>query len=167
MSVPSGNPVRSKIRAAAVYGLQNNITTGGGYYNTVTRAYDPPRSYEDFDEFPCFNVESVGETCENAYDAFIGQQSQRLKNEFILKITAYVNDNNDPALAQDKILSDVQEYFGNNYTIPDSSGAGTAFGCYYYNSHPFGTEDNRPNVGIEINYLVWYRQFLTDPTQAG
>jgi len=167
MTLPTNNPVRSRIRKAAVWGLGNEITTANGYWNTVTRAYDPPRGYEDFDEFPCFNIAAEGEECENAFDPNKGQQSQRLKIGTTLLITAFISDNNDPALAQDKLLADVQRYFGNNFTIPDEDGVGLALSCYYLGSTPFGTGQAQPNVGIEINYQIWYRQFLTDPAKAG
>lgn len=166
MSLPTKDPARSCIRQAAVYGLKNRINEGE-YWNTVKRAYDPIRTYEQFDEFPCFNVSIESEISDNASNITIEQQQLKLHNSFNLQMVAYLNDNNDSALAQDKILADVQKYFGLNYRIPDINNIPTAFNCYYLSSIPFSTNRNKPNCGIIIQYKVWYRQFLTDPAQAG
>ena len=167
MSLPSKDPVRSRIRQAAVYGLKNRITTAGGYWNNVKRAYDPVRTYEQFDVYPCINVSTENEICDNASDFTIEQQQLRLHNSFILQMVAFLNDNNDPALAEDKILADIQMYFGKNFRIPDSAGTATAFNCYYEGAEPIGTNRTKPNTGIIVKYRVWYRQFSTDPAIAG
>ena len=183
MAIPSTLPVRSRIRSAALYGLRNRIISGGtairysssgnttvsseGYYNTISRAFDPSRTFEQFDEYPCVNVFVDNEDCDNVSNVQIDQNQGLLHNSFILQMDCFLNDNNDPALAQDKILHDIQKYFGINYYIPDENGVATAFNCYYDSSLTFGTDRTTPNCGITIRYRVWYRQQLTNPSQSG
>ncbi len=176
-------PIRSQIRNAALYALRNRLISGGeaiaykdgnettvateGYYNTVARAYDPPRDYERFDEFPCFNVSILDENSSVQSHEQCSPGNGNIYNSFTLEMTGYIQDNNDPALAQDKLLADVQKYFGINYWIPDSEGRATATVCSYESCEPFGTEDNRPRTGVIIRYKVWYDQKLTNPSQSG
>ncbi len=183
MAAPSVLPVRSRIRDAVLYSLRNRILANGtairysdagnttvsseGYYNTVTRAFDPPRTYEQFDEYPSINVFIDGESCDSASNVNTDQNQALLHNSFILQMDCFLNDINDPALAQDKILHDIQKFFGINYYIPDESGNATAFNCYYDSSSPFGTDRTSPNSGITIRYRIWYRQQLTNPSQSG
>src|SRR4030065_32967 len=162
MAILSTLPVRSRIKSAALYALRNRIISGGnairyadsnttisteGYYNTITRAFDPPRTYEQFDEFPCVNVFFENEDCENNSNVQTDQNQGLLHNFVILRMDVFLNDNNDPALAQDKVLHDIQKYFGINYFIPDENGAATAFNCYYDSCEPFGTDRTSPNCG--------------------
>jgi len=181
MSIPSINPIRSQIRDAVLYALRNRIIGGGiairyssegnttvsdaGYYHTIRHAFDPPRTFEQMQEFPCANVYIDAESCENAANVQIDQNQAALHNSFTLVMEICINETNNPALIQDQILADIQKYFGINYFIPDSAGNATCFNCYYLSSDPWGTDRTRPNCGITVNYIVWYRQKLTDPTQ--
>lgn len=183
-STPANDPVRSKIRQAALYALRNRITEGGsairysaggseaivstaGYFNTMRRAYDPPRSIEELEEYPCCNVLIEDGFSQNSSDTRLGQNQGLLHNSFILAIDCFLQDINDQALAQDRILADVQKYFGINFGIPDSDGYATAFNCYYESNIPHGIRNTAPNCGILIRFRVWYRQQLINPGQSG
>lgn len=181
--VTSTDPIRSRIRQAILYGLRNRIVSGdsliryssdgdttvdtNGYYFTIKNAYDPPRDEQNMSEYPCVNVELEGEQCENTANVQIDQNQSLLHNSFILKLDVYMSDINDPALAQDKVLADIQRYFGANYHIPDSNGDSTAFNIYYDSSIPWGTRRTEPNTGITARFRVWYRQKLTKPYESG
>ena len=184
MSTPTTDSIRSQIRQAAIYGLKNRIIEGGtairysdagnttvssvGYYNSFgDMVFDPPKSWEQIPQFPACNVSMEEEVCANGANVQLDQNQALLHNGFRLRMDCFLNDDNDPALAQDKILHDVQKYFGINYYIPDSTGAATAFNCYYESSDPFGIDKVKPNCGITIYYKVWYRQQLINPAVSG
>jgi len=182
MAVPTVEPVRAQIRQACLYGLRNRIIAGGnairygatdsivstsGYYNTMRRAYDPIRTRGNMEEFPACNVKIEDEFSENVSNVQKDQNQALLSNSFVLSMDCFLNDTNDPALEQDRILADVQKYFGINYFIPDVNGNATAFNCYYDSSVPHGINTNKPESGILIRYRVWYRQELTNPGQSG
>ncbi len=183
-NTPSNDPTRSVIRQAVLYALRNRITAGGsairysaggsesivdtyGYFNTIKRAYDPIRQRGNMEEFPACNVKIEDEFCDNVSNVQMDQNQALLHNSFILSIDCFLNNTNDPALEEDRVLGDIQKYFGINYTIPDENGYGTAFNCYYDSSVSHGIETNEPEGGILIRYRIWYRQELTEPEQSG
>ena len=183
MTIPANNPALSKIRAAAIYGIENRIIKGGtairyssegdttisseGYFTQFKHAYDPPRSIEQIKEFPSCNVSINDDFSNNFEDLTIGQNQGKSHNNFALFLSCISSDINNPALTQDKMLHDIQKYFGINYYIPDSTGAQTCFDCNYESSNRWSTEGNRPRTGIDIIIRVRYRYRLTDPTLIG
>ena len=183
MTTPAIDPIRSRILEAAAYGLSNRIIAGGasirytpegdfaisstGYYYTMHQAYRDARAASSMREYPSCNLFIEGETCNNSSNVQLEQNQSLLHNSFILRIDVFVNDKEDPQLARDRILADVQRYLGINKHIPDSAGAQTCFTCYYDSSDPWGIDKEKPNTGITIRYKVWYRQKLTDPTTGG
>lgn len=167
MAAPSSNPARSVIRTAAIWGLNNQITNAKGYYSNKVWAFDPARTMEQMVEFPSVNVFIDEEQCATAADVKLEGNEGLLHNSFILRFECFLNDVNSPALAQDRMLADIQKYFGTNYKIDNSEGTPTCHECYYDSSDPWGTDRTKPNVGITVNYRVWYRQKRTNPTQLG
>jgi len=183
MGQPSTLPTIERIVNAAVYGLNNRIIAGGNairyktsgnttvyndaYYNDMKAAYRPSRSFEQMDRYPCCNVVDDEEFCETSSNIQLDQNQALLHNEFRLNITCFLKDTNNQGLAQNKILSDIQTYFGINYHIPDADGSKTCFNCYYQSCTKFGIESNVDSCGIEIVYIVWYRQQLTNPRISG
>lgn len=183
MTVPTVEPIRSRIRQAAIFGIENRIISGGsairysdlgdttvraaGYYYTFSRAYDPPTSIDKMKDFPQCNVFMEDEFCTNVDNVQQDQNESKLHNSFTLVLDCVSTNVNDPALTQDRMLSDIQTYFGINYYIPDSNKAKTAFNCYYESSSPWSTTENKPRTGITIRYRVWYRQFLSNPAVTG
>lgn len=183
MTVPTILPIRSRIRSAAIYGVENRILSGGtairysdagnttvrdvGYYYTFSKAYDPPVEIDVMRDFPQCNVFMEDEVCSNVDNVQQDQNESKLHNSFMLVFDCVSTDVNDPALVQDKMLHDIQVYFGINYYIPDSAGVKTAFNCYYAGSSPWSTSGNKPRTGITVRYQVWYRQFLSNPATTG
>lgn len=166
MAAPSGTPVRSKIRSAAIAGLKT-MNPASGYYRDVKHVFDPPNDMMNINEFPSINVFTDEEECANSADVKLEGNEGLLHNSFVLRMECYLNNNNDPALEQDKMLADVQKYFGSNYKIPESGAVGgtpTCHECYYDSCDPWGTERTVPNCGITVRFRVWYRQKRTDPT---
>ncbi len=183
MAIPTTLPIRTQIRQAILFSLRNRMKVGGaairysdagnteeypdGFYNTMRAAYDPPRTYEQFDSYPCCNVFINSEFNETAAISQ-GEENQALNPlNFDLTIECFLNDSNDPAGAQDKVLADLQTLLGINYYIPDENGVSVAFNCLYLRSNTFGTNRTVPNIGIEVIFKVWYRIQLTNPRVSG
>jgi hypothetical protein len=180
MAIPSNLPVRSRIRNAVLYALRNRIKSGEptvkyaasgnttvaneGYYLTIKNAYDPPRHFDQMPEFPAVNVFISNESCEDTSNTQIEQNTFLLSNSFILRLECFIHNVNDPDLECDKLLADLQRYFGTNYSIPDENGVSTAMAIYYSGSEILGTESTRPNIYINVEFKVWYRQRNNNPT---
>jgi hypothetical protein len=161
--------VKDNILDAAEYGL-GQITVANGYNNTVREIHDPPIEANAMKEFPAFNVFEGEDLCENALGNLheqTGGNQCKLFNSLILELDGYLNVVETPRKARNKLLADVQKYFGLHWNIPDINGTASAFNCMYLSSVPFGVEVNKPLVGITIRLRVWYDQKLTDPTLRG
>jgi hypothetical protein len=163
------NTCRTEIRTAWKYNLEQ-ITTANGYNYDIRRVYDPIKSPEQMTELPAVNLDFGVEECANWVEGGhlqTGGNRAILHNQLDVVMDVFMQDVNDIPLAQEKILADIQKRFGNFYWVPNSDGTRTVFNCIYKSSNPFGLGVNKPNCGISITYVVWYRQSLTDPTVLG
>jgi len=161
--------IRQKLREAIEYGVKQ-ITVANGYNYTVKGAYDPPIGLEQMQEFPSINISYEQETAANAdlgSHLQTGGNEALLHNSFIVQFDCLLSDIENMSDSQDKMLADIQKYFGNYYWIPDSNGNATAFNCIYMSSTPWGVHERKPLTGITVEYLVWYRQYLTNPAVSG
>lgn len=160
--------IRTNIRGAIQWGL-TQITAGKGYNYTIKQAYSPPRGLSAFVEFPSVNITYLPETCANSSTGNHLQAGNEslLLNQFTVRFDCVLSNIDDPELAQDNVLADIQKYFGVNYWIPDSNGDATAFNCVYEGSEGWGIHEQRPLTGITVDYIVWYRQRINDPAISG
>lgn len=182
MSVPSTLPIRSQIRIAVEYALRNRIVANGeairysssgnsvvnteGYYHTIGEVVSRPKQIAAFTQYPGVNVFIESETCEDVNNVQIEQNTGLLSNSFLLVLECFVSDSNDPQLAIDKLLCDLQKYFGINYYIPDESGNATAMTCYYDSSESGCFNTGLPNSYLVAKFRVWYRQKNIDPSRS-
>ncbi len=181
MAAPTDYSVYTNIRQAAKYGIENYINpslkgirylSSGNeiayddayYYNWVS-AFDPPRTYEKILEYPSCNIYVNNDLAFNRDNTQLEQNRAKLSNMCMLNFDCLHDDMNNQSLARDKMLADLQTYFGLNYIIPTSAGAQTCFNCYYDSSVPFLTEENSPRVGITVTFKVWYNITLINPRQ--
>jgi hypothetical protein len=164
-----GISVKDDILDALEWGLKQ-ITEASGYQSTTKNVYDPPIDVGAMQEFPCFNVFEGPDDCSNVNSNVheqTGGNQCKLFNSFIVEMDGYINDKNTPRKTRNKLLADVQKYFGLHWNIPSSSGTATAFACMYAGSTPFGEDVNVPQSGVTIRLKIWYDQKLTDPTLRG
>jgi hypothetical protein len=152
-------PVRLALRRALKKCLLE-ITTTAGYYNTIKKVYDPPMNLESMKEFPAVNI-LIGRE-ERLGESYISNNS---KMDLRLQVTfdCFLHRQLYPTFAQDRILADIQRYFGNNYYIKPAGEFRTAFNCLYLNSIPWGTEEERPQCGISIEFDIWYSIVINNP----
>lgn len=179
MAQPTDTPVISKIRAAAAYGLKNRIiagtdiiryTTAGndvifenGYFNTIRNVYSQiPKSFEQINAFPAVNLFISDNASIDSVNMQVMQNTGLLTCTCTLVCECFVVSSNDIALEIDKIRSDIMNYFGANYFIPDSTGAATAQQCYYRSDTVYGIDSVKPSAYISINFAVWYRARLNN-----
>ncbi len=158
------NSVRYNIRQGILAGLLL-ITKENGYSNTIARAYDPPVSIEMIPEFPAVNVAIGKEVCENYNDLPLSGNRGVLHMALPVNFECFMRVSNDVRLAQYNMERDIKKYFGINYTVPYLGNA-TIFSLKYNGSTPFGIKENVSSgtCGIDINYTLFYRQLLNDPT---
>lgn len=182
MSAPSILPVKSRIRSAAEYALRNRIAAGGplvrysdtgnatiratGYHTTIGEVINNLRAPNSFVQYPGVHVYIDNEQCSDTGNTQIEQNTALISNSFSLVFECFLCDVNDPQLAAEKLLADIQTYFGCNYWIPDSTGAATCLTCYYESSKSGFMSNDRPNIFLEIRFRVWYRQRIDDPTRS-
>jgi len=151
--------VRTKLREAIKWNLQQ-IATSGGYRSTIYKVYDPPRAISALGEFPSANVSWGREERTNEH---INGNNELLDIRFEVQVDVFISESDDPALAQDKMIADIQQRFGQNWYIQGSDGERTAFNCLFAASEPFGIEGQKPNCGVSVMIEVWYRIKLTNP----
>jgi hypothetical protein len=152
---------------ALIYGL-GKITTEGGYNYTIKKIYDPPVGIDEMYDYPSVNIEEESESCANQQTHVqTGGNEAALLNSFGVRFDCIVQSTENPRQARNKIIADIQKYFGNNWNIPDTTGAATAFNCFYSGCTPWGLHDTKPLTGISILYTIWYKQKLTDPAKMG
>lgn len=179
MAAPATEAVYTRLRQAAIYGVENRINPAldairysdagdvtvysDAYYYNWVRAFDPPRNFEKFQEYPSCNVFVENDASFNSDNTQLDQNQGKLLNAQILSFDCIHTDTNNQSVARDRMLADLQTYFGINYYIPDLNGAQTAFNVYYDSSIPFMTEGNNPKVGITVRFKVWYNQTLINP----
>lgn len=153
--------VRTQLREAIKFGLRQ-ITTANGYRTNIRRIYDPWMSPEKIDETPAVNVLWGRE--ERWDDGHLHGNNPLLDLRFNLMLDFHLGSVNDIPLEQDKVLADVQKYFGTNWWIPDSSGDARTFTCAYLASDPWADQgEEGPRCGIMIEIEVFYSINLSDP----
>lgn len=144
----------------AVLACIKEITTTAGYNNNFLHVYDPPINMEKMTEFPVVNLLWGQERRTNSH---LMGNDPLLDLSMTLQMDVFLNDYNDMQLAIDKVIADIQKYFGRNFYIQPTAGARTAFNCLYLSSTPWGTEVQSPNCGVTIEMEIWYSIRLNDP----
>lgn len=150
----------TRLRLALKYQLQQ-VTIAGGYRNDLVEVWDKIPSRNELASFPCavlvFGKEEVLNT----------DQSEQLWHiEVPIVIMAFVNDNDDAALARESIKLDIKQRLGNYWQIPGPDGVETAFQTRYTGAEPFGMVANEPRVGVAIGFRIRFREDILDPSVA-
>jgi hypothetical protein len=152
--------IEEELRAAFVYNLQQ-ITTAGGY-NYDLSVDNQPREPDEIVNFPYGNIVEQPVDVENYTNK--GLQGYLMNKEMKLSIDLYHNDVNNPNLAQEKMLWDLEKRLMNYPHIPNSSGYRTAVECMLQENQAFNVEDNSPITGISAKLSVYYRQNILNPS---
>lgn len=158
----SDTPIREQIAEALIYNLKQ-ITTANGCRTNIRRVYDPAITHEKVFEKPAINVYWGRE--ERLNDRLAGN-NPLLDMRMLVTLVVFLDAPADRLRdAQNNILADIQERFGNNFWIPaQSTGDATAFDCVYLSSDPWGPDATEPKGGIVIEIEVFYSFALRDAT---
>jgi hypothetical protein len=152
--------VKTKIRSALKACIKE-ITVAGGYNYSFTDVFDPAINMEQMSTYPTVNI---------LYD-----EERRLGDRYKIgnnplydimlpvQLDVFLNDVNDTSLAQDKVLADIQKYFGYNYYCKPSGGDRTLFELIWLSDTPWGTEREVPNCGISIVFELYYSIQVHNP----
>lgn len=161
--------VRDNIIESLIYQL-GLIKTESGYNYTVRNIYDPPINLDAITEYPAIVIMEGPEDCANSSTGShlqTGGNEALLHNSFTVTMNCIISDINNIRAARSKMLADVQKRIGNNWNIPDALGVPSCFSSFYKGSTPWAVDAQKPYAGIEIDWIIWYRQLLTDPTTSG
>lgn len=160
-TIPAAQTVREKIRAAAAYGIKNTIAKSNGYYNNIGEVNVEDVEFAERKNFPSIDLVWGDEIYTN--DVPGSHTTGAYEKIADLFIEGWFHEAEDMTLEKEKLIADIEKYFGTNYWIPDSSGNQTAFNCMLTKNSHFGGENNKPKGGISMLLKVYYRIELTNP----
>lgn len=155
------DPVRRLVRQALVSGLES-ITTANGYNRTIQHAYPEIKSFEQMTEFPSVNIDWRREEYLNAIPG--GHSAGFLIKNARVLLDFHVETPEGIETERNRIVADVDKYFGNNYYLPASGGNATAVNVVPEDSFVWGIESSEPYGGITIPIRIEYKQNILDPT---
>jgi len=159
-----GEHAQLKVIEAWIYNLQQ-ITVANGYWDNIDDIADPPKSKENFKQFPAVNLiygtEARGNRTMRGANEYIHECNFPIIMDFFLKTQP-----DKVTRDQLRMLWNVQRYFGQstNYIVPDSEGNKTCLKCSYEEHTKFGLSVNKPNCGIQIIYRIYYRYESDNPS---
>jgi len=157
--------MRERIRKAAIYGLKNNVNPANGYYLKFGEVNSEVVEHSQRKDYPSVDAVWGDEVYTNE---FTGGHSLGLYEKIAdLFIDVWIKELDGMTTMKEKVIADIEKYFGTNYSIPDENGNGTAFNCIISNNRHFGTRAEKPRGGISILLKVYYRQQLINPNIGG
>lgn len=165
MAYTNSAHVKTNIRTALSYNLKQ-ITIANGYFNTVGQVFYsiPTRgAIQDYPSCVLLWGETPTETPEGT-GSRVDQSDSLLHKLASLTTLWYLKEGNDPALAREQLLADVEYRIGNYSHIPDSLGARTCLHAWIDSEEPISWNYNEPLIGQKIDIKIRYRQQITDPT---
>jgi len=161
MTLPTPQSAREKVRAAAAYGIKNTISQANGYFNDIGEVNVQEIEFAHRKAFPSIDLLWGDEIYQNTVP---GSNTTHLYEKVAdLWIEAWLDDYDDMTLEKEKLIADIEKYFGTNYWIPDASGNRTAFNCMLARNAHFGQRDNTPKGGVSLLLKVYYRTPFTNP----
>lgn len=152
--------VRTNLRSA-ISNCIKEMSVTGGYNNAYLDVNDPPKNMEQMSRYPTVNILYGQERRQG--NKFVGN-NPILDIQIPLQFDIFIHDINDTMLAQDKVISDFQKYFGQNYYVRPASGLRAAFNCIWLSSTGWGTEREVPNCGVTLEFELFYSIRLNDPS---
>jgi hypothetical protein len=165
MLIPFQLSAREKIRAAVIHGLINRLTIQNGFYNQFVKAFSESINIEMVKEF---NSLSVTWGNENYTNNVSGGNSLGMYNKIAeLNLHFFLKETEEMPMTilKERVIADIEKYFGTFYYIPDANGNFTAFNCCLEYNTPDGVGAYRPLGEVAMVLKVYYRTSLTDPRQ--
>jgi hypothetical protein len=157
--------LRERIRNAVEYGLKTLITEGLGYFNVYEEVNTEIVTHAERGYFPSIDLFWGDETYTNTLQG--GHSTGLYEKVADLFVDVWINDNENMALAKERVVADIEKFFGTNYTLPDSNGNATAFNAVIQRNTHFGARSEKPRGGVSFLVKVYYRIQLTNPNIGG
>jgi len=162
--------IRTKIRIAMAYGLSTNLTKANGYFLDIGEVHvNAPTNDDGRKAWPSVDIIWDTETYTNRISGENSLGGYNKVGRIFIKGVLFADANKivseEIVLMREHFIADIERYFGINYIIPDSNGAGTVQNCILISNDIFGMDVNAPKGEVIMPLEVYYRIELTDPTQ--
>ena len=157
--------LKTRLRRLLVKGFKS-IQTGSGYNFDVACVKEMWTDYENIPEFPMVNIFPIGEMYAAAGGGQGGQFTSGMQEKVVVfSVDFIVRVDEDPLLAQEQIVSDMETYIGNYYMIPDLD-MPSIYGCreaIIVSNQNFGLAGNAQFVGVTFRIHCYIGQSLQNP----
>lgn len=156
--------IRSKLRRLMVKGFYQ-IQSGKGYSRDIKLVKELWTDYENIPEYPMINIFPIGELYSSA-----GSQNGNYTMGMLEKVVVFSIDyidrvDEDPLLAQEQMISDMETYIGNYYMIPDTDNPAD-YGCresIIISNQAFGITSNPNFLGVTFKIHCYIGQNILNP----
>ena len=174
LSSPTGaansEAVQTRIREAAAFGVKNTITKSNGYFNDIGEVnVNAVASNSKRNNYPSIDLSWIRERYTNNVQGGNSLGGYNKIASMLIDCHIFAEDckasPESVVLARERIVADIEKYFGTHFIIPNSLGVGTAFNCIIIGNTTNGIQATEPYGSVEIQLEIYYRILLTDPTQ--
>lgn len=162
--------VRTRIREAMAWGLKNLIKKSNGYFLDISEVNVNKKSISGNRVFPSIDIDWLREDYNTNIDG--GGSLGGWNKVANISLYCYLKEKKcqtageEVVLLREKMIADLEQYFGRYFSIPDSTGYNTAFNSVITDNYIFGMEENEPFAGVQVDIELHYRILQTDPTQT-
>jgi hypothetical protein len=133
-----------------------------GYLTDMGDVYYETVDFERVINKPACNIMWGRETYRNASPG--SHSTGYLVKTATVYLDFFMGSPNDKDLLRNRIMADLDKYFGTYPYIPDSLGVATACDCQIESDTPWGGDITDPRCGVLVTISVEYKQNITDPT---
>lgn len=133
------------------------ITKAEGYNNDIGDIYTAFVDRRAISNLPAVVLMAGAERVLNS-----DMSDNLLHKEMQLAGLAYLRENEDPDLAREEFLADIETMIGVNFTLTDEAGNPSCLVCEMTGSEPFGMVANQPQIGFAFGIKIIYRQEIDD-----
>ncbi len=162
-SIPFQTTAREKVRAALYYGLFSGVSPALGYFNSFQKIYTRPVNIEQVENFPAIEV-TWNERFTNSQQ---GGNSLGFYNRIAdvrLRIMLKETESVPMTQLKERVIADMEKYFGINFFVPNSAGTATIFNCVLESNDVVGAGTLRPLGEVEVRLKIYYRTSTTGMT---
>lgn len=147
---------KTRLRKALVYNF-SKITEEEGYRNNIGDIYT---AYVDRGRIANWPAVCIIPGVERVLNEDMSEDL--LHKEIDISGMAYIRETDDPDLAREELLADIETMIGRNFTLQDEAGDESCLVCWMTGCEPFGMVANEPQIGFVFGIKIRYRQLIND-----
>lgn len=147
---------KTRLRKALAYNF-SKITQAEGYKNDIGDIYT---SYVDRGRVANWPAVVLVPGVERVINE--DMSDDLLHKELDISGMVYLKETEDPDLAREEMLADIETMIGINFTLQDEAGDESCLVCWITGSEPFGMVANEPQIGFAFGIKIRYRQLIND-----